>query len=31
MLPASGLNGPTRILWYPVEGRSFYATLDMEF
>jgi outer membrane receptor protein involved in Fe transport len=25
-----GLNGPTRILWYPVEGRSYYATLEME-
>ncbi|MDR2780608.1 MAG: hypothetical protein LBB28_05740 [Synergistaceae bacterium] len=31
MHPASGLNGPTRMLWYPIEGRSFYATLDMEF
>jgi outer membrane receptor for ferrienterochelin and colicin len=31
MHPDKGLNGPTRILWYPAEGRSFYATLDMEF
>jgi outer membrane receptor protein involved in Fe transport len=31
MYPAGGLNGPTSMLWYPVEGRSFYATLDMEF
>ncbi|MCL1941781.1 MAG: TonB-dependent receptor, partial [Synergistaceae bacterium] len=22
-----GYNGPTRMLWYPVEGRSFYMTL----
>jgi outer membrane cobalamin receptor len=26
-----GLNGPTRILWYPVEGRSYYLTLLMKF
>jgi outer membrane receptor for ferrienterochelin and colicin len=25
-----GLNGPTRILYYPVEGRSYYLTLNME-
>jgi outer membrane cobalamin receptor len=25
-----GYNGPTRILWYPIEGRSYYMTLDME-
>jgi outer membrane receptor for ferrienterochelin and colicin len=25
-----GLNGPTRMLWYPVEGRSYYLTLDMK-
>jgi outer membrane receptor protein involved in Fe transport len=31
MYPAGGLNGPTRMLWYPVEGRTFYMTLDMEF
>ncbi|MDR1138033.1 MAG: TonB-dependent receptor, partial [Synergistaceae bacterium] len=31
MYPSGGLNGPTRMLWYPVEGRSFYATLDMAF
>jgi outer membrane cobalamin receptor len=26
-----GYNGPTRMLWYPVEGRSYYMTLNMEF
>jgi outer membrane cobalamin receptor len=26
-----GLNGPTRMLWHPVEGRTFYMTLDMKF
>jgi outer membrane cobalamin receptor len=26
-----GLNGPVRMLWYPVEGRAFYATVIMEF
>jgi outer membrane cobalamin receptor len=26
-----GQNGPTRMLWYPVEGRTFYLTLNMEF
>ncbi|MDR1510926.1 MAG: TonB-dependent receptor, partial [Synergistaceae bacterium] len=31
MYPAGGLNGPVRMLWYPVEGRSLYMTLDMEF
>jgi outer membrane receptor protein involved in Fe transport len=25
-----GQNGPTRMLWYPVEGRAFYVTLNME-
>jgi outer membrane cobalamin receptor len=25
-----GQNGPTRMLWYPIEGRSFYLTLNME-
>jgi outer membrane cobalamin receptor len=25
-----GYNGPTRMLWYPVEGRSYYLTLNME-
>jgi outer membrane cobalamin receptor len=25
------LNGPVRMLWYPVEGRTFYATVVMEF
>jgi outer membrane cobalamin receptor len=31
MYPAPGLNGPTRVLWYPVEGRTYYMTLDMRF
>jgi len=31
MHPEQGLNGPTRVLWYPVEGRSYYMTLDMRF
>jgi outer membrane cobalamin receptor len=31
LYPNGGLNGPTRMLWYPIEGRSFYMTLDMEF
>ena len=26
-----GTNGPTRMLWYPVEGRSYYVTLLMDF
>jgi outer membrane cobalamin receptor len=26
-----GLNGPVRMLWYPVEGRTFYATLTVKF
>jgi outer membrane cobalamin receptor len=30
MRPEGGLNGPTRMLWYPIEGRSYYLTLDME-
>jgi outer membrane cobalamin receptor len=25
-----GLNGPTRMLWYPVEGRTFYLTMNFE-
>jgi outer membrane cobalamin receptor len=25
-----GYNGPSRVLWYPVEGRSYYLTLGME-
>jgi outer membrane cobalamin receptor len=25
-----GMNGPIRMLWYPVEGRSYYLTLNME-
>jgi outer membrane cobalamin receptor len=30
MLPDSGLNGATRVLWYPVEGRSYYMTLNIK-
>jgi outer membrane cobalamin receptor len=30
-LQPDGYNGPTRMLWYPIEGRSYYMTLDMEF
>ncbi len=26
-----GSGGPTRMLWHPVEGRSYYLTLMMEF
>ncbi|MDR3076398.1 MAG: TonB-dependent receptor, partial [Synergistaceae bacterium] len=26
----NGINGPTSMLWYPLEGRSYYMTLDME-
>ncbi|MCL2010998.1 MAG: TonB-dependent receptor [Synergistaceae bacterium] len=26
-----GYNGPVRMLWYPIEGRSYYLTLNMEF
>jgi len=25
-----GYNGPARMLWYPVEGRTFYMTLNVE-
>jgi outer membrane cobalamin receptor len=25
---SAGYNGPERVLWYPVEGRSYYMTLD---
>jgi outer membrane cobalamin receptor len=28
--PNPGLNGPTRMLYYPVEGRSYYLTLNIE-
>ena len=31
MHPDGGVNGPTRMLWHPVEGRTFYLTLNMEF
>jgi outer membrane receptor for ferrienterochelin and colicin len=31
LLRPDGYSGPSRMLWYPVEGRSFYMTLDMEF
>jgi outer membrane cobalamin receptor len=27
----NGQNGPTRMLWYPVEGRTFYLTLNTVF
>ena len=30
MMPET-LNGPTRMLWYPAEGRTFYLTLDIKF
>jgi hypothetical protein len=29
--PNEGLNGLTRILWYPVEWRTYYITLNMSF
>ena len=29
--PDEGITGPSRMLWHPVEGRSYYLTLDMEF
>lgn len=25
-----GANGPTRMLWYPIEGRNYYLTLTMD-
>jgi outer membrane cobalamin receptor len=25
-----GFNGPTRMLWYPVEGRTYYLTMNFE-
>jgi outer membrane receptor for ferrienterochelin and colicin len=28
---SNGYNGPERILWYPVEGRTFYMTLKFAF
>ncbi|MDR1915447.1 MAG: TonB-dependent receptor [Synergistaceae bacterium] len=31
MHPADGVNGATRMLWYPVEGRVYYLTLNMKF
>jgi outer membrane receptor for ferrienterochelin and colicin len=31
MHPDDGYNGPTRVLWYPIEGRTYYMTLDMRF
>ena len=24
-------NGPERTMWYPLQGRTFYATLTWEF
>jgi outer membrane cobalamin receptor len=26
----NGMNGSTRMLWYPIEGRSYYLTFDIE-
>ena len=26
-----GYNGPTRMLWYPMEGRNYYITYEIEF
>jgi outer membrane receptor protein involved in Fe transport len=31
MRPEDGVNGPTRMLWYPVEGRTYYMTVNMRF
>jgi outer membrane receptor protein involved in Fe transport len=31
MKPAAGFAGATRVLWYPIEGRTYYMTLDMRF
>ena len=31
MNPDSGTEGPSRMLWHPVEGRSYYLTLNMKF
>ncbi|MDR1915323.1 MAG: TonB-dependent receptor [Synergistaceae bacterium] len=31
MHPSGGLDGPTRVLWYPIEGRTYYMTLNMRF
>jgi outer membrane cobalamin receptor len=31
MRPENGVNGPARMLWYPVEGRTYYMTVDMRF
>ncbi|MDR1977592.1 MAG: TonB-dependent receptor [Synergistaceae bacterium] len=30
MRPDPRFNGPTQVLWYPVEGRSYYLTLDVD-
>jgi outer membrane cobalamin receptor len=31
MRPDDGYDGPTRVLWYPIEGRTYYMTLEMRF
>ena len=31
MNPDKGTEGPSRMLWHPVEGRSYYLTLNMKF
>lgn len=30
-LAPNGSNGPVRVLWYPLEGRSYYLTLTAKF
>jgi outer membrane cobalamin receptor len=31
MKPDDSFEGATRVLWYPIEGRTYYMTLDMRF
>ena len=31
MKPDKNFEGATRVLWYPIEGRTYYMTLDMRF
>jgi outer membrane cobalamin receptor len=31
MKPDDRYEGATRVLWYPIEGRTYYMTLDMRF
>jgi outer membrane cobalamin receptor len=31
MKPDPSFAGATRVLWYPIEGRTYYMTLDMRF